>query len=98
MTALRTFLHYPEEVLDYALPFALDAGDSLSPGAVWTIHQGDDQLQLPNTGEHIQYVAGNVAVLWVTGGTPGALYVLRCAAPTAEGRMLVDEIAIQVQV
>lgn len=76
--SIRTWTKDPNAVLDYTLDWTkwLD-GDTLS-SATFTVPNGvtkDDESNDTTT-----------ATVWVSGGTAGTSYVIRCRVTTAAGR------------
>lgn len=70
-----------DAVLDYAMTWTLDDGDTLDT-ATWAIDDPPDaSLEIDS-----QAVVAGVPTVWVSGGTEGQSYRLRCRIVTDEGR------------
>lgn len=81
MRPLAIFTKDPDAVLDYSMPWTLEEGDSIDT-ATWAIDDPpDDDLEIDS-----QAVVGGVPTVWVSGGTAGETYRLRCRVVTDEGR------------
>jgi len=82
----------PEATLDYAMDWAawLAAGDAIST-ADWTSYPAGLIADAPPPS-----LAGAVARVWLTGGTPNVLYAVTCSVTTTQGRA--DDRTAQVRV
>lgn len=89
---LREFVKDPDAVLDYAIDFSawLVAGDSIST-ATWAIDVAPDaDLAIDSSS-----IVGGVPTVWLSGGTAGETYVVRCRIVTSDSRT--DDRSIVVQ-
>lgn len=78
---LAVFQKDPDAVLDYSMTWTLDGGDSIST-ATWAIDDPPDADLVIDS----QSVVSGVPTVWVSGGTEGSSYRLRCRVVTADGR------------
>ena len=76
---MSTFIKDPQAVLDYAVDWSTWAGTDTPVTATW---------QVTPTGLTIAstVLAGDIATVWLSGGTAGTAHTVTCHVTTAEGR------------
>jgi hypothetical protein len=85
---MDSFVHDPDAVLDYAQPFTLPTGDTIST-ATATVETGDVTIDLTSDTD-------SVVTAWVSGGTVNTDATIRFRITTAQGRT--DDRAITLYV
>jgi hypothetical protein len=79
----------PDEVLDYEVDWSDRLGSDTIDSVTWTMPSGivkDDQD-----------VSGDIAVIWISGGTAGESYNIGCRVVTTGGRTYDETIVLPVR-
>lgn len=74
-----TFLHDPNDDLDYAVPFTLEAGDAITAA---TAVCADADLSVHDV------TTANPVIFWAAGGVDGGVYDVVVHVTTTQGRQV----------
>jgi hypothetical protein len=95
MTALATYPKHHLAKLDFGILYEPADADTLV-SAEWSVIGGDSAMSVMTDPSHSDRIEGNLAIVWLQGGTPGLQYTAQCVMVTTLGRSPVGELTITI--